>query len=87
MLLLKCPFCGPRNETEFAHGGYARKQRPDNPQMMSTADWVDYLTVPDNPMGPVREKWWHVRGCGQYFIVERDTRTHEIIKESSDHVA
>ncbi len=78
MLLLDCPFCGPRNETEFAHGGTARPRRPENPQEMSNADWIDHLIVPDNPMGPVREKWWHVRGCGQWFTVERDTRTHEI---------
>jgi heterotetrameric sarcosine oxidase delta subunit len=81
MLLLNCPFCGTRNEAEFLHGGPARDPRPDDPDQMSNAEWIDYLTVPDNPVGPVKEKWWHVRGCGQWFVVERNTLTHDISRE------
>ncbi len=78
MLILPCPFCGPRNESEFLHGGPAKPVRPEAPQELSDQDWIDYLTVPDNPMGPVRETWWHVRGCGQWITVERDTVTHAV---------
>ena len=83
MLKITCPFCGPRNESEFQHGGPAKPTRPDDPASMSDADWIDYLTVPENPLGPVREKWWHVRGCGKWFAVTRNTVTHEIIDETA----
>ncbi len=78
MLVLKCPFCGPRDESEFVHGGVAKEPRPETTAEIGDAAWIDYLTVPPNPMGPVMEKWWHVRGCGRWFAVERDTVTHEI---------
>lgn len=81
MLLIPCPFCGPRNESEFIFGGPARAARPD-PAEMSDADWVDYLTVVPNPLGPVRERWWHARGCGTWLTIWRDTRTHDIAEGS-----
>ena len=51
MLLINCPFCGPRPETEFAYGGPAVARRPEAPQDISDEDWVEYLTVVPNPMG------------------------------------
>jgi heterotetrameric sarcosine oxidase delta subunit len=87
MLKITCPFCGPRNESEYMHGGPAKPRRADRPAARSDAEWIDYLIVPENPMGPVAEKWWHVRGCGQWVTVTRDTVTHEILGgESDDHV-
>ena len=84
MLKITCPFCGPRNESEFIHGGAAKTRRPDNPALINDADWVDHLTVTANPMGMVREKWWHVRGCGQWLVISRDTLTHDITDEGHD---
>ena len=81
MLKIPCPFCGPRNETEFAHGGPLKARRPDDAAAFDEQAWIEYLTVPDNPLGPVRERWWHVRGCGQWFTITRDTRTHDLIDE------
>lgn len=78
MLLIHCPFCGPRNETEFTYGGPALALRPADPAAMSDVDWVDWLTVPPNPMGPVEERWWHARGCGAWLTIRRHTVTHEI---------
>ena len=79
MLIIKCPFCGPRNESEFIYGGPAKAKRSRTPASVSDNDWVDYLTVVKNPVGPVVEKWWHVRGCGLWTSIIRDTVTHEII--------
>jgi len=79
MLLITCPFCGPRNETEFVHGGPLKKIRPRAPDQLSDQEWVEYLTVPQNPIGPVEERWWHVRGCGKWLTITRDTLTHDII--------
>lgn len=78
MLVIPCPFCGDRNESEFNFGGPAGPDRPD-PATVSDAEWVDYLTVVPNPLGPVRERWWHVRGCGEWLTIWRDTRTHDIV--------
>ena len=78
MLVMNCPFCGPRDESEFVHGGPATDARPENTEDMSDAAWIDYLIVPPNPMGPVKERWWHVRGCGRWLVIERNTVTHEI---------
>lgn len=82
MLLISCPQCGPRNESEFQHGGPARRTRPDDALTLDDAQWVDYLTVHHNPMGPVDEKWWHVRGCGAWLTLKRDTLTHEILGDA-----
>ena len=32
----------------------------------------------DNPLGVMREWWFHRAGCGLWFIAERHTKTHEI---------
>jgi len=86
MLLISCPHCGARNESEFHNGGPSRSPRPDDPDSVGDAQWVDYLTVPNNPMGPVDEKWWHVRGCGAWFTLRRDTVTHQFL-DKVDHGA
>ena len=78
MLLIPCPHCGPRIETEFVLGGPVRAHRPEDPSAVDDEAWVDFLTVPPNPLGPLREKWWHVRGCGAWFVATRHTMTHEV---------
>jgi len=84
MLRITCPFCGPRNESEFIHGGPVRAKRPQSPEELSDEQWIEYLTVTENPLGPVLEKWWHVRGCGEWVTIERDTRTHEVSSQVGD---
>lgn len=83
MMLIPCPFCGERNESEFMYGGPVRDARPD-PGTVSDAEWVDYLTVVPNPLGPVQERWWHVRGCGTWLTIWRDTVTHDIVEGPGD---
>jgi heterotetrameric sarcosine oxidase delta subunit len=78
MLKIPCPFCGDRNESEFIHGGPLKSRRPDDASPIDERDWVEYLTVPQNPIGPVQERWWHVRGCGSWFTLTRDTLTHAL---------
>jgi heterotetrameric sarcosine oxidase delta subunit len=79
MLNITCPFCGTRNESEFSFGGPVGGGRID-PNNSTDADWVEYLMVVPNPLGPVEEKWWHVRGCGEWLTIWRDTRTHKILE-------
>ena len=78
MLLIECPFCGPRDEREFSYGGPDFGRRPDDPGELDDQGWVEQMTVPDNPLGPARERWWHERGCGEWFLLVRDTRTHAV---------
>jgi sarcosine oxidase subunit delta len=76
MQLFPCPFCGPRDETEFFFGGDAGKTRP--PREASEADWARYLHMKKNPKGAARELWIHSGGCGRFFYMERDTVTHVV---------
>ena len=82
MLTLPCPFCGQRDETEFINGGPTKPARPS--PTVSDADWIDWLTVPINPIGYVEEKWWHAKGCGAWFTIKRHTITHDIAKPDGE---
>ncbi len=78
MLLIPCPYCGSREESEFHCGGQAHIVRPDNPDAFSDEEWACYLYYRNNPKGLQYERWHHRRGCRQWFNVARDTVSHEI---------
>ena len=80
MLLIPCPFCGPRDEIEFRYGGEAGIVRPKDPDALSDAEWADYLFLRTNPKGVHFERWVHTKGCRRWFNVARHTVTHEILK-------
>lgn len=75
MLLITCPWCGPRDETEFHYGGEAHIARPENPENLSDAEWADYVFMRTNAKGPFAERWMHAAGCRRWFNVVRDTAT------------
>lgn len=78
MLRIPCPWCGVRDEDEFRYGGEAPIVRPARPEQASDAAWADYLFYRDNVNGEHLERWLHAYGCRQWFLVRRDTLTHEI---------
>ena len=78
MLLIDCPHCGPRDQSEFTCGGEAHIARPADPDALTDEQWADYLFMRTNPKGPHRERWMHAHGCRRWFNVRRDTLTHEI---------
>lgn len=78
MLLIKCPWCGDRAETEFSYGGEAGIVRPPDPDALSDAEWADYLFNRTNPKGTHKELWNHAQGCRRWFCVERDTVSYKI---------
>ncbi len=80
MLQIYCPYCGLRDEKEFAFGGEAHLIRPVDPSTLSDEAWADYVHFRDNPKGLHLERWRHIHGCGQWFNVARDTVSHEILK-------
>ncbi|MBM3571444.1 MAG: sarcosine oxidase subunit delta [Alphaproteobacteria bacterium] len=84
MHLIPCPWCGERHESEFVYFGEKKSSRPLDVSGLSDAEWLEFLTRRENPVGPVREKWWHLRGCGSMFSIERDTRTHDFSPGSAE---
>jgi sarcosine oxidase subunit delta len=80
MLLIPCPWCGARDETEFHCGGEAHIARPKQPHALSDDQWADYLFMRGNPKGLHFERWRHVHGCGRWFNVVRDTVSDQILE-------
>ena len=78
MLIIPCPWCGPRDETEFSYGGDATIRRPEDPAATSDETWADYLYVRENPRGAHREHWFHRFGCRRWLVLRRDTLTHAV---------
>ena len=79
MLLIQCPWCGPRSEDEFRFGGESHIERPAHPEQVTDRQWAEYLFFRINPRGVHRERWRHHFGCRQWFNVARDTVSHEIL--------
>jgi len=77
MLLIDCPYCGPRDETEFSCGGEADIARPKKPEKLTDAEWADYVFMRTNSKGRFKERWVHTHGCGRWFNMVRNTATHE----------
>ena len=73
MLLIECPWCGVRDESEFSCVGEAHIERPLEPEKLSDEEWADYLFMRKNPKGAHREQWLHTAGGRRYFNAERDT--------------
>jgi len=78
MLLIACPWCGPRDEVEFRYGGQAHVAYPADPEAATDEEWAGYLFLRDNPKGSWAERWVHTAGCRRWFNAVRDTVTHEI---------
>lgn len=87
MLLIVCPWCGPRAEIEFSCGGQADIQRPAPAAEVTDAVWADYLFMRDNTRGAAWEQWLHASGCRRWFKVERDTVSYAITGTSQFRLA
>lgn len=79
MLLIPCPHCGEREETEFSYGNEAHVARPKDPDKLDDAAWADYVFMKSNVKGVFLERWRHIHGCGRWFNAARDTVTYEIL--------
>ncbi|HLI11562.1 MAG TPA: sarcosine oxidase subunit delta [Alphaproteobacteria bacterium] len=79
MLLIPCPWCGPRDETEFRCGGEAHIARPADPMALNDQAWADYLFMRKNTKGDYAERWVHAAGCRRWFNLIRSTVSHRIL--------
>ena len=77
MLRIPCPYCGERDEPEFRFAGEPAV-RPGS--AAGDAEWAAYLYMRSNEKGAHREVWSHAGGCGQFFLLERDTVSHAILR-------
>lgn len=77
MQLFPCPFCGPRPENEFHHGGDLGNLRPEGCDAVSDRAWADYLYMTSNRRGETSEIWKHLT-CQEVFTITRDTLTHAV---------
>lgn len=78
MMLIPCPWCGPRNVDEFHYGGQAGVRYPQAPEAISDEQWAHFLFFRDNPKGMFTERWSHEYGCRRWFTVRRDTHSNAI---------
>ncbi len=79
MLLIPCPYCGPRPEIEFRYGGEAHIARPQRPSELDDAAWAEFLYNRTNPKGLHAERWRHIHGCARFFNCLRDTVSDKIV--------
>jgi len=68
MQLIECPWCGPREETEFHYGGQAHVAYPEGPAALTDEQWAHYVFFRANPKGKFAERWVHSAGCPRWFI-------------------
>ena len=80
MLLINCPYCGPRAELEFHCGGEGGIVRPAEPDALNDAQWGDYVFMRKNIRGVQHEQWCHDAGCGKWFNALRDSVTYRIVE-------
>jgi sarcosine oxidase subunit delta len=79
MLLIPCPYCGPRPELEFRYAGEAHISRAENPSAVDDAQWTDFLYQRTNPRGIHAERWRHTHGCARFFNALRNTLTDKFV--------
>jgi sarcosine oxidase subunit delta len=80
MLLITCPYCGPRAEIEFRCGGEAHIARPADRASLDDGAWAEYLFTRTNPKGIHAERWLHIHGCQRWFNAMRDTVSDRILQ-------
>ena len=78
MLRIDCPWCGPRDQTEFSYGGEAHIVRPAEPETLSDEAWGDYLFNRKKTKGRFLEQWCHTAGCRRWFNAVRDSQSYQI---------
>jgi heterotetrameric sarcosine oxidase delta subunit len=76
VLRISCPWCGDRDEIEFAYGGPADVALPADPEAADDTAWADFLYFRYTPDGEARERWCHSAGCRRWFVAVRDVRTN-----------
>ena len=81
MFSIHCPYCQEsREQIEFSPTGEAFIDRPKNPESLSDKEWANYVFYRSNHKGDHWEQWVHTHGCRKYFLVERSTISHQVLR-------
>jgi heterotetrameric sarcosine oxidase delta subunit len=85
-MIITCPYCGPRDLSEFSYQGDGNRTRPDQ-SSTDQAAWNAYVYDRLNTAGEHNEIWQHAGGCRAHLRVTRNTLTHKIssIAFARDH--
>jgi len=76
-MLINCPYCGPRDVSEFTYQGDDNRVRPD-PASTDLKAWNEHAYDRVNTLGDHKEIWQHSGGCRTHLKVTRSTLTHVI---------
>ena len=76
-MLITCPYCGPRDVSEFTYQGDGNRVRP-NPMSQDIAAWNEYIYDRVNIAGEQNEIWQHSGGCRSHLAIVRNTVTHKV---------
>lgn len=77
-MLINCPYCGPRDVSEFSYQGDDNRVRPAQ-DSRDQASWNAFVYDRVNTAGDHRELWQHAGGCRAHIAVTRNTMTHKIL--------
>jgi sarcosine oxidase subunit delta len=80
MLLIPCPHCGERDESEFDYGGRALALPAlDAP----TGEWHQALHLGNDSAECADEYWYHAAGCERWIRLRRNLSSHSFIEAGS----
>jgi heterotetrameric sarcosine oxidase delta subunit len=79
VFLIRCPYCGERDQSDFTPAGEAHIERPAWRDKMTDQQWADFVFMRKNTKGIFAERWNHSAGCRKFFNMLRNTVTDEII--------
>ena len=82
-MLLRCPWCGPRELEEFRFRSVLTGERAGPGESVTTGDHpsaayarvYERANVPDSSV----EYWQHDRGCRAWLVVQRNPSTAEVL--------
>lgn len=80
-MLFTCPYCGPRDVSEYTYQGDGNRTRPD-PASTDQEAWNRYVYDRVNIVGEHNEIWQHSGGCRAHLAVTRSTQTHKVSRVS-----
>ena len=76
MLLIPCPHCGTRDESEFDYGGRAI----EFPGLdAATSAWHEALHLGNDSADYADEYWYHGAGCERWIQLRRNLLSHDFI--------
>jgi heterotetrameric sarcosine oxidase delta subunit len=81
MLLIPCPHCGARDESEFDYGGRALALPALD---AATSAWHQALHLGNDSEDCADEYWYHAAGCERWIRLRRNLANHEFVADAEE---